>query len=53
MERADDGRLLFNEKGGIVGSSTYDRLWREACELGLPPDLLASPLEVSSSFVPG
>ncbi|MEV6957366.1 tyrosine-type recombinase/integrase [Streptomyces sp. NPDC051183] len=43
---ADDGRLFFNEKGGIVGSSTYDRAWREARELALPPDLVASPLAV-------
>ncbi|WP_251073046.1 site-specific integrase [Streptomyces sp. ISL-43] len=41
---ADDGRLFFNENGGIVGSSTYDRVWHEARELALPPDLLASPL---------
>ncbi|MFF6871291.1 tyrosine-type recombinase/integrase [Streptomyces sp. NPDC012450] len=43
---ADGGRLFFNEKGGIVGSSTYDRAWHEARELALPPDLVASPLAV-------
>lgn len=41
---AGDGRLFFNENGGIVGSSTYDRVWHEARELALPPDLRASPL---------
>ncbi|WP_405863371.1 tyrosine-type recombinase/integrase [Streptomyces sp. NBC_01515] len=41
---ADDGRLFFNERGGIVGSSTYDRAWHEARELGLPPDLVCSLL---------
>lgn len=34
---AEGGRLFFNEKGGIVGSSTYDRAWHEARELALPP----------------
>ncbi|MFJ4869512.1 tyrosine-type recombinase/integrase [Streptomyces sp. NPDC088757] len=43
---AGDGRLFFNEKGGIVGSTTYDRAWHEARELALPPDLRASPLAV-------
>ncbi|WP_244190426.1 tyrosine-type recombinase/integrase [Streptomyces caeruleatus] len=41
---ADDGRLFFNERGGIVGSSTYDRVWHEARELGLPAYLVCSPL---------
>jgi len=41
---ADDGRLFFNEKGGIVGSSTYRGVWHEARELALPPDLVRSPL---------
>ncbi|MEU6099010.1 hypothetical protein [Streptomyces sp. NPDC047079] len=41
---ADDGRLFFNERGGLVGSSTYSRVWSEARELGLPPELVASPL---------
>ncbi|MFD9334239.1 hypothetical protein ACFWBF_07430 [Streptomyces sp. NPDC060028] len=41
---ADDGRLFFNEKGGIVGSTTYDRAWPEARELALSPGLVASPL---------
>ncbi|MFJ2306987.1 transposase [Streptomyces sp. NPDC087787] len=41
---AGDGRLFFNEHGGIVGSSTYDGVWHEARELALPPDLVSSPL---------
>ncbi|WP_158821021.1 MULTISPECIES: tyrosine-type recombinase/integrase [unclassified Streptomyces] len=41
---ADDGRLFFNEKGGIVGSTTYDRAWHEARELALSPGLVASPV---------
>lgn len=41
---AEDGRLFFNERGGIVASGTYDRVWREARGLALPPDLLGSPL---------
>ncbi|MFE7836714.1 tyrosine-type recombinase/integrase [Streptomyces sp. NPDC057474] len=41
---ADDGRLFFNEHGGVVGSSTYDGAWHEARELALPPDLGSSPL---------
>ncbi len=41
---ADDGRPFFNEKGGMVGSTTYDRAWHVARELALPPGLVASPL---------
>lgn len=41
---ASDGRLLFNERGGILASSTYDRVWREARELALPSDLVDTPL---------
>ncbi|WHM36598.1 site-specific integrase [Streptomyces sp. BPTC-684] len=41
---ADDGRLFFNERGGVVGSSTYSRVWSEAREFGLPPELVDSPL---------
>ncbi|SFD78129.1 tyrosine-type recombinase/integrase [Streptomyces aidingensis] len=41
---ADDGRLFFNERGGLVGSSTYYRVWSEARQLALPPDLVKSPL---------
>ncbi|MET8953837.1 tyrosine-type recombinase/integrase [Streptomyces sp. NPDC004533] len=41
---AEDGRLFTNERGGVVGSSTYYRVWQEARELALPPDVVASPL---------
>ncbi|GHF12267.1 site-specific integrase [Streptomyces griseoluteus] len=41
---AEDGRLFTNERGGVVGSSTYYRVWQEARALALPPATAASPL---------
>ncbi|MFE4822844.1 tyrosine-type recombinase/integrase [Streptomyces sp. NPDC056704] len=41
---ADDGRLFFSEKGSVVPSSTYYRVWQEARLLALPPAAAASPL---------
>lgn len=41
---AKDGRLFTNERGGLVGSSTYWRVWQDAREYALPPDLQASIL---------
>lgn len=41
---ANDGRLFTNERGGVVGSSTYYRVWQEARALALPPAAVASPL---------
>jgi integrase len=41
---AKDGRLFTNERGGLVGISTYWRVWRDAGEYALPPDLQASTL---------
>jgi len=41
---AKDGRLFTNERGGLVGSSTYWRVWRDAREYALSPDLEASIL---------
>ncbi|MEV0093365.1 site-specific integrase [Streptomyces sp. NPDC050738] len=41
---ADDGRLFTNERGGVVGGSTYSRVWREARVLALPPAAVVSPL---------
>ncbi|MEW2136211.1 site-specific integrase [Streptomyces sp. NPDC005409] len=41
---APDGRLFANERGGLLGSSSYWRVWQEARELALPPDKVASPL---------
>ena len=39
-----DGRLFRSEKGNVVASSTYSRVWEEARTLSLPPDRVASPL---------
>lgn len=41
---ADDGRMFFNERGDIVGATTYDRAWHEARRLALPPHLVDTPL---------
>ncbi|CAM5458644.1 Integrase OS=Streptomyces alboniger OX=132473 GN=CP975_02530 PE=4 SV=1 [Streptomyces alboniger] len=41
---AEDGRLFYSERGGVVASSTYWRAWQEARLLALPPALAASPL---------
>lgn len=41
---ADDGRLFFNERRGILGSTTYSRAWEEARHLALTPAQAASPL---------
>ncbi|MFJ7903529.1 tyrosine-type recombinase/integrase [Streptomyces sp. NPDC096198] len=41
---AKDGRLFTNERGGLVGSSTYWRVWRDAREYALSPELQASIL---------
>ncbi|WP_283112323.1 hypothetical protein [Streptomyces halobius] len=38
------GGCFFNEHGGILSSSTYDRVWHEARTLGLPSHLSATPL---------
>ncbi|MFD8570912.1 tyrosine-type recombinase/integrase [Streptomyces sp. NPDC059639] len=41
---AREGRVFGNERGGVVGSSTYWRVWEEAREYALPPDRVDSPL---------
>ncbi|MFJ8425318.1 tyrosine-type recombinase/integrase [Streptomyces sp. NPDC094021] len=41
---ADDGRLFFSEKGSVVPSSTYYRVWQEARLLALPPAVASLPL---------
>ncbi|MFF8354503.1 tyrosine-type recombinase/integrase [Streptomyces chartreusis] len=41
---AEEGRVFGNERGGVVGSSTYWRVWEEARKYGLPPERVASPL---------
>ncbi|MFD0385997.1 tyrosine-type recombinase/integrase [Streptomyces stramineus] len=41
---AKEGRVFGNERGGVVGSSTYWRVWEEARGYALPPDRVESPL---------
>ncbi|GGP72239.1 integrase [Streptomyces variabilis] len=41
---AGDGRLFQNERGGLVGTSSYWRVWQEARPLAFPPHKVASPL---------
>lgn len=40
---ADDGRLFRSPRGGVVGASTYSRVWEAARAFALP-DAAASPL---------
>ncbi|WP_330246332.1 tyrosine-type recombinase/integrase [Streptomyces sp. NBC_00562] len=41
---AKDGRLFANERGGVLGSTSYWRVWQEARPFALPPDKTDSPL---------
>jgi integrase len=41
---AEDGRIFRSERGGVVPSSTYYRVWSEARALALTPAQVASPL---------
>lgn len=41
---AKEGRVFGNERGGVVGSSTYWRVWEEARQYALPPGRVDSPL---------
>jgi integrase len=41
---APDGRLFRNERDGIIGSTTYSRVWEEARRLAFTPAQVASPL---------
>lgn len=41
---AKDGRLFPNERGDVLGTSSYWRVWQEARPIALPPDKVASPL---------
>lgn len=36
--------MFGNERGGVVGSSTYWRVWEEAREYALPPERVDSSL---------
>ncbi|WP_333938112.1 tyrosine-type recombinase/integrase [Streptomyces sp. HUAS 31] len=41
---AKDGRLFPNERGGLLGTSSYWRVWQEARPFALTPHKVASPL---------
>lgn len=41
---ADDGRLFFSVRGGIISYTTYHRVWRETRDLALSPALTRTPL---------
>ncbi|WP_327169825.1 site-specific integrase [Streptomyces subrutilus] len=41
---AGDGRLFANERGGVLGTSSYWRVWQEARPIALPPEKVDSPL---------
>ena len=41
---AKDGRVFGNERGDVVGTSSYWRVWEEARPYALPPDRVDSPL---------
>jgi integrase len=41
---AHDGRIFRNERGGILGSTTFSRVWEEARQLAFAPAQYASPL---------
>jgi integrase len=41
---AEDGRLFASERGNVVAASSYSRVWKQARELALLPDQVASVL---------
>lgn len=41
---AKDGRVFPNERGDVLGTSSYWRVWQEARPIALPPDKAKSPL---------
>ncbi|MEV5310528.1 site-specific integrase [Streptomyces sp. NPDC052610] len=41
---APDGRVFHNERGGLVGSTSYYRVWVEARQYAFPPQKFHSPL---------
>lgn len=41
---APDGQLFANERGAVLGTSSYWRVWQEARPIALPPDKVKSPL---------
>ncbi|MGW4976118.1 hypothetical protein [Streptomyces mirabilis] len=42
--KAKDGRIFQNERGDVLGTSSYWRVWQEARPIVLPPDKAASRL---------
>src|SRR5690606_3410681 len=40
----ENGRMFTNERGGVLGSTTYSRAWRDARMFALTPRQVASPL---------
>ncbi|MFE7155304.1 tyrosine-type recombinase/integrase [Streptomyces sp. NPDC057636] len=41
---ATDGRIFANERGDVLGTSSYWRVWQDARPIALPPDKVDSPL---------
>jgi integrase len=41
---ADDGRLFRNERGSVLGSTTFSRVWEEARWFAFTPNQVESPL---------
>ncbi|MFG2353722.1 tyrosine-type recombinase/integrase [Streptomyces sp. NPDC048521] len=41
---AKDGRLFASERGNVIAASSYSRAWKQARELALMPDQVASVL---------
>lgn len=41
---AEDGRLFSSERGNVIAASSYSRAWKQARELALVPDQVASVL---------
>ncbi|WP_405635270.1 site-specific integrase [Streptomyces sp. NBC_00056] len=41
---ATDGRIFANERGEVLGTSSYWRVWQDARPIALPPDKVDSPL---------
>lgn len=38
------GRIFTNERGGVLGSTTYSRAWKEARRFAFTPRQVASPI---------
>jgi integrase len=41
---ATDDRVFANERGDVLGTSSYWRVWQDARPIALPPDKVDSPL---------